>query len=167
MKLLIPSLLAAGVLALPVTATAQDQSKDPAPTEMQKERQNQSVPPAPSDSRDQGSETAAPEVDIVTIDVIQVARGYRASKVIGDGVYNDAGDKIGSVDDLIVRTDDKVVYAIVSVGGFLGIGERLIAVPYEAFRVVPKGDEERVVLPGATKEQLQKAPEFKYGKEKK
>jgi hypothetical protein len=94
------------------------------------------------------------------VDVTSVSSGYRASKLIGATVHNEADEKIGSVDDLIVTGKDRVVYAIVSVGGFLGVGDKLVAVPFEGFKLAP----EKAVLPGATKDALQNMPKFTYQK---
>ena len=96
-----------------------------------------------------------------TVDVGQLSMGWRASKIRGAAVYNDANAKVGSIDDLIVKRDDRVLYAIVSVGGFLVMGKHLVAVPYSAIRMDGKN---RMVLPGATKDALKAMPEFKYAR---
>jgi PRC-barrel domain len=101
---------------------------------------------------------AAP-VDLVVVDVVQVANGYRASKLHGATVSNPQNQKIGTLDDLIVGKD-RVLFAIVQVGGFLGIGSHLIAVPYSSLQINEDGS--RIVLPGATKQQVKGLPEFKY-----
>jgi hypothetical protein len=101
---------------------------------------------------------AAP-VDLVVVDVVQVANGYRASKLRGVTVSNPQNQKIGDLDDLIVGKD-RVLFAIVQVGGFLGIGSHLIAVPYSSLQINEDGS--RIVLPGATREQVKGLPEFKY-----
>jgi PRC-barrel domain len=92
------------------------------------------------------------------VDVVQVASGYRASKVIGSPVYNESRDAIGTIDDLIVSPKDNVTYAILSVGGFLGLGTHLIAVPFARLQVA--GTQMR--LPGATRDSLKALPEFRY-----
>jgi sporulation protein YlmC with PRC-barrel domain len=98
-----------------------------------------------------------------TMEVTQaIAVGHRASKLIGTPVYNEQGEKVGSIDDLIVTPDRALSYAIVSVGGFLGLGGRLVAIPVEQIRVEIRVEQDKLVLPGATKEALQKVPEFKY-----
>jgi hypothetical protein len=96
----------------------------------------------------------------VSVDVGRLAMGYRASKIKGAGVYNDANQKVGTIDDLIVNRDDTVLYAIVSVGGFLGMGNHLVAVPYNVLRI----EKDRMMLPGATKDALKAMPEFKYAR---
>jgi hypothetical protein len=71
-------------------------------------------------------------VAITIVDVDDVAAGYRASELIGSSVVNDRDERIGSVDDLMIGCDDRVLVAILQVGGFLGLGGKLIAVPYES-----------------------------------
>ena len=102
---------------------------------------------------------AAAEVALVVVDVVAVADGYRASKLRGATVVNSKSEKIGELDDLIVGKD-RVLFGIIQVGGFLGIGSHLIAVPYESLQISEAG--KRVVLPGATKEHVKDLPEFKY-----
>jgi hypothetical protein len=98
-------------------------------------------------------------VALVVVDVVSVADGYRFSKLRGETVYNSTNEKIGDLDDLIIGKD-RVLFAIIQVGGFLGIGSRLVAVPYTSLQISQDG--KRIVLPGATKEQLQSLPEFHY-----
>jgi hypothetical protein len=97
---------------------------------------------------------------LVVVDVVAVAEGYRASKLRGTTVVNSQNQKLGELDDLIVGKSDRVLFAIIQVGGFLGIGSYLIAVPYTSLQVSDGG--KRIVLPGATKESLKALPEFKY-----
>src|ERR1700722_6173042 len=98
--------------------------------------------------------------ELVEVDAKPLAEAYRASKLIGASVVNDKDEKIGSVDDLIVTPTDRVLFAVISVGGFLGINGRLVAVPYSSLTVDEKGA--KVALPGATKDALTKLPAFHY-----
>jgi sporulation protein YlmC with PRC-barrel domain len=60
----------------------------------------------------------------------QVAAGWSVQRqVLGQSVYNDATESIGTVDDVIVGTDKSVSYAIIGVGGFLDMGKHDVAVP--------------------------------------
>ncbi len=61
---------------------------------------------------------------------------FRASKLVGSNVYNQSGQTVGSVDDLLIGQDGKISEAVVSVGGFLGIGGKLVAVPFDQFKFV-------------------------------
>jgi sporulation protein YlmC with PRC-barrel domain len=91
----------------------------------------------------------------------EVAKGWSAKKqILGKDVYNDTGDKIGEVNDLIVAPNKSVSYAIVGVGGFLGVGEHDVAVPVSKF----KQQGGKIVLKGATKDALKAAPKFEYAK---
>jgi hypothetical protein len=102
---------------------------------------------------------AAAEVTLVVVDVVAVADGYRVSKLRGAAVVNPKNEKLGELDDLIVGKD-RVLFAIIQVGGFLGIGSYLIALPYTSLQISDGG--KRIVLPGGTKEQVKGLPEFKY-----
>ena len=90
--------------------------------------------------------------------MVQLASGYRASKINGSSVYNRNKDVIGTIDDLIVGPADPAPYLILSVGGFLGMGTHLVAVPFSSVQIVDK----QMRLPDATKESLKALPEFKY-----
>src|SRR5690348_5026166 len=57
---------------------------------------------------------------ITTVDVKSLATGYRSSKVVGSDVVNEKHETIGKVDDLLISRDQHL-YAVISVGGFLGI----------------------------------------------
>ena len=97
-------------------------------------------------------------VQLVKVDVVKVSTGYRASKVLGSSVVNEAGDTVGKIDEIIVGPDGKAPFVVLSVGGFLGVGDKLVALPYEQMRT----DGKKIVLPGATKDSLKSLPEFKY-----
>ena len=90
-----------------------------------------------------------------------VATGWSAKKqVLDTDVYNDQNEKVGEVEDIIVAPNKSISYAIVGVGGFLGLGERSVAIP---FRQLKAGDK-KFVLAGATKEKLKALPKFEYAK---
>jgi hypothetical protein len=95
---------------------------------------------------------------IVEVDVRVAATGMRASRLIGADVYNDGDEHIGMLDDLMIGDDGTVGFAILSVGGFLGIGSRLVAVAFDSLAIY----DYRVVLPGANREELKRLPVFDY-----
>lgn len=97
-------------------------------------------------------------VRIEHVDVQKVAAGYRASKIVGSPVVNEANETIGKIDDLLVEPSNKAPYVVLSVGGFLGMGERLVVVPFGTLKIGGS----RVLLPGGSKEELKTLPEFKY-----
>src|ERR1700753_614569 len=53
---------------------------------------------------------------------------WRASKVVGLNVYNDQNENVGSINDLLMDKNGSVKAAVISVGGFLGMGSRLGAI---------------------------------------
>jgi hypothetical protein len=96
---------------------------------------------------------------ITAVDVKEVATGLRASKIIGSDVVNSNKDTIGKVDDLIISSDHKLI-AVISVGGFLGIGTKLVAVRCDELQ--PTSNNAGFILPGGTKDSLKVLPEFGY-----
>ena len=91
----------------------------------------------------------------------EVSTGWSAKKqILGKDVYNEAGEKVGDINDLIVAPSRAISYAIVGVGGFLGVGEHNVAVPVSKL----KQQMGKIVLSGATKEALKAAPKFEYAK---
>ncbi len=107
---------------------------------------------------------------------IAAAGKWRASKVIGVNVYNEANEKIGDISEIIIDSTGRVDGAVISVGGFLGMGEHLVAVPLTQLKFANETGKtttgttssnkkewypDRAVL-NATKDQLKALPQFKY-----
>ncbi len=84
----------------------------------------------------------------------------RMSQVIGSRVYNERNESIGEVEDVLLRQDSAGPLAVIQVGGFLGIGGRLVSVPLSELRW--NAERERIILPGGTREQLQARPVFNF-----
>jgi hypothetical protein len=103
---------------------------------------------------------ATPAQPAAAVQARDVAPSARASRIIGAKVYNERGESIGEVEDLVIRRDVATPMAVISVGGFLGIGARLVGVPLSELRYA-EGDQ-RWTLNGATKESLQARPEVTY-----
>jgi hypothetical protein len=78
------------------------------------------------------------------------------------GVYNDQNEKIGSLEDLILKDGNHIAIGVVSVGGFLGIGNKLVAVPYDQLHLETDRDQTKITMPGASKEALKAMPTFTY-----
>jgi len=97
-------------------------------------------------------------VTLAKVDVVALTAGHRASKIIGGTVVNAAGDKVGTVDDIIIGSDGKGVYAILSVGGFLGVDTKLVAVDYTSLQI----SADKIELSGASKDSLEQLPAFTY-----
>ncbi|MDI3567260.1 PRC-barrel domain-containing protein [Bradyrhizobium sp. Arg816] len=81
------------------------------------------------------TDKAAPAATTTT--TMTTASGeWRASKMAGLKIYNDANENIGSINDLLMDKSGNVKIAVIGVGGFLGMGEHLVAVPYEKLKFV-------------------------------
>ena len=104
------------------------------------------------------SQGAPQTVTLMKVDPTTLATGYRTSKIVGSTVVNEANETVGTIDDLIVTPTEKVPFAVLSVGGFLGMGTKYVVVPFSSLQVKDK----QMVLPGATKDSLKALPEFKY-----
>jgi hypothetical protein len=98
-------------------------------------------------------------VSLVRVDVSVVGHAFRVSKLVGSNVTNEKNETIGKIDDILVDKQN-VLFAVVQVGGFLGIGSRLVAVPYNTLQIADGG--KKIQLPGASKDALNKLPEFRY-----
>jgi sporulation protein YlmC with PRC-barrel domain len=81
-----------------------------------------------------------------------------ATKLIGDPVVSPKGEDLGKIEDLVIDpTNGRVDYAVLSFGGFLGMGDKLFAVPLEAMKLSPK---EKGFVLDVDKERLKQAPGF-------
>lgn len=110
-------------------------------------------------AREQAARVTAPAPVAVTPGSVLVER-QRMSQVIGSRIYNDRNDSIGEVEDVVLRQDAGGPVAVIQIGGFLGMGGRLVAVPLNDLRW--NAERSRIMLPGATKEQLQTRPAFTF-----
>ena len=107
--------------------------------------------------------SGAPTSPDLTVATVKLQGGFRISKLIGSAVYNDQNEKIGSLDDLITKDGSQIIMAVVSVGGFLGMGNKLVAVPYDQLHLEMNKDQPKVTIPNASKDALGAMPNFTYG----
>jgi sporulation protein YlmC with PRC-barrel domain len=85
-------------------------------------------------------------------------RAIKASKVIGTSVYNTQGEKIGNVEDVVLdKMSNEIMFAVVSFGGFLGMGKKFHPLPWARLDYQP--DEDGYVV-GLSREALQAAPAY-------
>jgi sporulation protein YlmC with PRC-barrel domain len=104
----------------------------------------------------------AQDVQLVHVDIQTVAQGYRVSKLTGRAVVNDKNETIGKIDDVVIGHGEGCsLFAVLQIGGFLGLGSRLVAIPYESLKIDQNGD--KIELPGASKRQLEALAQFRYG----
>ena len=101
----------------------------------------------------------AQEQVLVSANVAEVQRGYRTTKLWGKTVWNDRNERIGTIPDVVIGQDD-VPFVILEVGGFLGLGAHMVAVPFKTLKIDEAG--RKIVLPGATRHALKNFPEFRF-----
>ncbi len=77
-------------------------------------------------------------------------------------VYDPGDNKIGEIMDVLIDRDGKATALIVGVGGFLGMGEKDVAVPFDAVRVTTKDNNKWYLVMNSTKDALKAAKGFKY-----
>ena len=100
------------------------------------------------------------QLGVAVAELRDVTTGWSAKRqVLGKMIYNDSGEAIGRVDDIIVAPDKAVSYAIIGAGGFLGMGRHDVAIPVSQFK---QQDDGKFVLAGATKDALKAMPPFEY-----
>lgn len=100
------------------------------------------------------------QLGVAYAELRDVATGWSVKRqVLGKTVYNDGGDAIGRIDDVIVASDKAVSYAIIGAGGFLVMGRHDVAIPVSQVKESTDG---KFMLPGATKDALKAMPPFEY-----
>ena len=83
-----------------------------------------------------------------------------ASKWIGQTIYNQADENVGDVNDLVIGQNGQIDAVVIGVGGFLGIGEKNVAVPFTAIQAATDSDGNVKLVVQFSKDDLNKAPEF-------
>ena len=109
-----------------------------------------------------GAQTAgSTRLGVAVEELKVVAVGWSVKKqILGKTVYNENKQKVGRIDDLIVAPDSAVSFAIVGAGGFVGVGRHDVAIPVQQIKI----QDDKFVLPGATKEAIKALPKFEYAK---
>ena len=96
---------------------------------------------------------------ISIIESTQVALGWSVKKsLLGKTIYNEAGRKVGEVQDIIIAPDKSVSYVIVGAGGFIGMGRHDVAIPVSQIQ----DQAGKLVMAGATPDLIKAMPQFEY-----
>jgi sporulation protein YlmC with PRC-barrel domain len=141
------------------TAQPPASSSDPVTTgttEPPKQDAATGVAPAPD------ADTAAAPAAPVTVGNTEVnpSTAILASQFMGQSVYTAIDENVGEINDLIMNKELDNIVAIVGVGGFLGIGERDVAIPIDDIKVVKDANNVMRLTISTTKEQLEALPAF-------
>jgi hypothetical protein len=94
----------------------------------------------------------------------QDAGGWRGTKLIGASVYGPDNASIGEISDVIVGNDGKLRAVVIGVGGFLGVAEKDVAIPFQALDIKPgaaAGSIDKITV-SYSKDQLKAAPRFAF-----
>jgi sporulation protein YlmC with PRC-barrel domain len=118
----------------------------------------QTAPPSASPSTPQATTPKA--AGAASVLVVQHESEKISGDIIGMPVFSPDGATVGKISHLLIDQDNKVTGAVMSVGGFLGIGTKSVAVPWEALKFDNKGGKDLAIVP-MSNEELAKAPEFK------
>jgi hypothetical protein len=162
-RVLLVSTAALGLVGLPTLAQQQADPPQatPAPAPAAPAAPETGTAPAEGTAPPAGVTAGAPTPEPVPE---QAEHQVRAESLLGVDVSN-GQDTIGEVADLIVTQDGRVEAIVVGVGGFLGVGQKSVALAWDSVELAER-DGERVILVAATREQLEGMPEFTTLEEK-
>jgi sporulation protein YlmC with PRC-barrel domain len=82
------------------------------------------------------------------------------SSLLNKSVYGSDDATIGEVEEILFKSDGKIEGLVLGVGGFLGLGEKYVALPMDRFKVMPEADGQARITVSATEDELRNAPEF-------
>jgi sporulation protein YlmC with PRC-barrel domain len=145
------ALMATGALAQDTTTPAQPATPTPPAA----------TAPAP-DSVTATTTTTTTKMESVSFKSSMAQNEVLASKLRGMKVRNSAGENLGDINDLVLDETGKATVAIVGVGGFLGLGEKNVGVPFSALAFADANDGTRVARLDVNKEALTGAPAFVF-----
>ena len=111
---------------------------------------------AAAQAQQQGGGSAAQIMPSIPANSVTITHWYKQS------VYDPNDSKIGEVMDVLVDREGKATALIVGVGGFLGMGEKDVAVPFNAVQVTNKNNNKWYLVMNSTKDALKSAKGFKY-----
>src|SRR5215470_8905720 len=111
---------------------------------------------AAAQAQQQGGGSAAQIMSSIPQNSVTITHWYKQN------VYDPSDNKIGEIMDVLVDREGKATALIVGVGGFLGMGEKHVAVPFSAVRTTTKNNNKWYLVMNSTKDALKNAPGFKY-----
>src|SRR5438552_1906188 len=92
---------------------------------------------------------------------VQPVGQWLVGQFIGQPVSNQAGERVGDINDVLFDKSGQISAVVIGVGGFLGIGEKNVAIPFASLSITADPNGKRVVSVPLSKDRLQAAPEFK------
>jgi len=111
---------------------------------------------AAAQAQQQGGGSAAQIMSSIPPNSVTITHWYKQN------VYDPQDNKIGEIMDVLVDHDGKATALIIGVGGFLGAGEKDVAVPFSAVQITNKNNNKWYLVMNSTKDALKNAKGFKY-----
>jgi sporulation protein YlmC with PRC-barrel domain len=143
-----------------------DAAASDASSPRQAQRDTQAAPAAAARTDTDRPRATTPNANTAKADNLELdAFDYRASDLIGAAVLDDRGEHVAKVDDIIVSTEDGKLHAVLAIGGFAGIGAKLISMPFADLQITSAGDnpQVRIKMTGDQLQQLADSrPPFHY-----
>jgi sporulation protein YlmC with PRC-barrel domain len=164
--------VAALIAAYPAFGQTQDRLQNPTAGESPAATEPMAVPEAPAEimpsdgaQPDTGAaaESQAPDEAVASSDRFVGQQGEDetlASTLIGTSIYNEGGDALGDINDLVMSEGGQVGLIVIGVGGFLGIGEKNVGVPFDSIERYADENGNVVLILNASAEELEAAPRF-------
>jgi sporulation protein YlmC with PRC-barrel domain len=119
------------------------------------------LPPKRAPQADLPPKQVEVQVEVPQRPAVDKGVALRSSSVVGSEVKNAEGEELGSIEDLVIDVSTgKVRYAALSFGGFLGVGDKLFAVPWGSLQFLSDADGNRHFVLDASQERLETAPGF-------
>ena len=146
-------LMTAGVLALSLISSA---------TLAQTQPSGQTNQPAPKQTQGQAGMQAATTSTVAVKFVNVQPAEVMAYNLLGTNVYNNQDENIGEIADMVIDNGKTVRALIIGVGGFLGMGERYVAVDPSTVTLVREGEDDMRAIMNTNRDDLQNAPTFEY-----
>lgn len=159
-KLLMSAIAMPAALALG-SASLMAQDSPPPPSQAPVERMPEATP-APTPVPAPAATPSTTETTAGTFSSAQSADEWRSSNIVGQAVYNKADEKVGDINELVLGPDGKISHAVIGVGGFLGMGEKLVAVQFSDLVISRNADNKVRITLDSTKDALQNAPDYVY-----
>jgi len=163
MKKLISTVSILALMAVgPALAQSTNPSVDPAKPSMGETQVKPSSPGTESTSPASPGATQMPSTTTRDMGAATIGQGeLRVSKLIGSQVRNGANEVIGSINDVLLTKNGQIESVIVGVGGFLGLGEKNVALQFSELKFDVADPNRPMVTAAATSDALAAAPEWK------
>ncbi len=137
-------------------AVSQTQMQQPQTTPQQQTSPPVGVPPSPQDQTPRSTTPPMKQPQEAFLSQQQPDQ-MLATDLIGKSILDSNNARIGDINDLLISEDGEIVAALVGVGGFLGIGEKIVAIPYDSLNISPQSDQ---ITVSYSRQDLEQAPQF-------